>query len=296
MMKNKIPVTYTCKVISIEDDLNGGRIKARLSPVDDHVLDIDLPYAFPLIPKMLHIKPKVGETVEIICADANNPHSERFYIGPVISQPQHMYMDPFDFSSRSLFRGSVKTPDPNIDMDANTHGALPEDDDIALVGRTDADIILKDEEVRIRCGVRRTNGINKDKVSFNRLDPAYIKLKYNENGATYTDNNTNEKQEYKSTVTIAADRVNLLGHDSDTPFNLTDKNDLVSDEEMTKILETAHVLPYGDTLVEFLKLFVKVFAEHTHPIGNLTPCKPDTFRKLISYDFNTLLSKVVRIN
>lgn len=295
-MAHKIPVTYTCRVISVEDDLNGGRIKARLSPADDHVLDQDLPYAFPYMPKMLHIKPKIGETVEIICTDANNPHSERFYIGPVISQPQHMFMDPFDFSSRSLFRGSIKTPDKNIEMDKNTHGAFPEYDDIALLGRADSDLILKEDEVRLRCGVRRTSGSNRSSVMFNKTDPTYIKLKYNENGAVYNDTVYGGEQEYKSTATIVADRINLLGHDSKTPFNLTDRDHLITDEEMKKILEQGHVLPYGDKLVEFLKLFIKAFTQHTHPIGNSPPCKPDTYLKLVSYDLNSLLSNSVRIN
>jgi hypothetical protein len=181
-------------------------------------------------------------------------------------------------------------------MDANTHGAFPEDNDIALVGRADSDIILKDEEVRVRCGVRRTSGVARTEVSFNKADPTYIKLKYNENSRQYRDPNTKEEQEYKSTATIVADKINLLSHDSTTPFTLTDRKDLVSDDEMKKILEEAHALPYGDKLIEFLDLFRGEYLAHTHPIANLPPCKPDSYLRLVSYDLKQLLSKSIKIN
>ena len=65
---------------------------------------------------------------------------------------------------------------------------------------------------------------------------------------------------------------------------------------MQKIIEQAHKLPYGDVLVDFLILFVKTFAEHTHPYPGLPPCHTSDYINTISYDLNQILSESVRIN
>ena len=53
-------------VTSVIDPNDGCRIKARILTDDDALSDGDLPYAFPLLPKMVHITTKVGEAVIII--------------------------------------------------------------------------------------------------------------------------------------------------------------------------------------------------------------------------------------
>ena len=53
-----------CEVLSVVDDNDGLRIKVRLYPEDVKYKTIkELPYCFPLLPKHLHINPKVGECV-----------------------------------------------------------------------------------------------------------------------------------------------------------------------------------------------------------------------------------------
>ena len=56
----------TGEVISINDNWDGERIKARIRPFDNHLKDEDLPFSYPFLPKMIHIKPKVGEAVLLI--------------------------------------------------------------------------------------------------------------------------------------------------------------------------------------------------------------------------------------
>ena len=77
------------EVVDIKDVNNGGRIRARIRPTDNTIkLDNKIPYAFPLLPKMLHVKPKLHEMVLVVLSDDKDEGSQRYYIGPVISQPQ----------------------------------------------------------------------------------------------------------------------------------------------------------------------------------------------------------------
>ena len=46
--------------------------KIRLTPEDNGTLDEDLPYVFPLLPKMLHVKPQIGELVLVIFTFVTN--------------------------------------------------------------------------------------------------------------------------------------------------------------------------------------------------------------------------------
>jgi hypothetical protein len=295
-MTDKNAILPVAEVISVYDNSEGGRIQVRLLPDDAKLTNAELPFAFPLLPKMIHIRPKVGESVFVIKSDITNGMSNRFYIGPIISQPQFKYKDPYRYSSRSLFDGSIVSPVEAPSMNPNTHGAYPEEDDVAFGGRDNADIIYKDNEVRIRCGVHKSNQADKTDIIFNELDPAYIKLKHSDYKQSYVEKGSGKNIEYRSSVNVVADRINLISHDSKTGFNITDKKDLISDDEMQIILENAHVLPYGDKLVEFLKLFLRAFKVHTHPYAGLPPCQDDNFIMVDSYNLDNILSDSVRIN
>ena len=283
-------VLKICQVIDVYDENDGDRIKVRLSPEDDKLTDDKIPFAFPLLPKHIHIKPKVGEMVLIILTKVGNGYSNRYYIGPIISQPQYLDEDSMLINALSLYPGSYKEPDVAPRTNVDSHGALANDKDVALYGRKKGDIILTDDDVRIRCGCRLKDKSVKGGVVFNRTDPAYIHLKH-------TDEKRGEgEQEYRSTATVVADNINLISSLSKDVFKTNDKKELITDNEMSKILEKAHVLPYGDILVDFLKLFLKAFAEHTHPYPGITPCATSDYIQATTYDLNKILSEHVRIN
>jgi hypothetical protein len=283
-------VLKICQVIDVNDNTDGQRIKVRLSPEDDRKSDDQIPFAFPLLPKLVHIKPKVGELVLVILTEVNNGYSNRYYIGPIISQPQFMYKDDFLINAMSLYPGAFKEPDVAPSTNAESHGSLAGDDDIAIYGRNKSDIILTDDDVRIRCGSRLKNSTEKGGLSFNRLDPAFIHLKHSDT------KRGNDEDKYRSTATIVADKINLIGNLSNEPFRTTDKKHMIDDNEMQKIIDRAHELPYGDILIDFLKLFVNAFANHVHPYPGLPPCQTSDYINTISYDLNKILSDSVRIN
>ena len=298
-----------CPVEYVDDNSKGLRIKVRIQPYDNGK-DITqepniknkgngVPWCFPLLPKMLHVNPKVGELVIVFCQQPNSPKSQRLFFGPIISQD---YMLDYDFdyfksnvksSARRLFSGGapdkVYAPFPNPDEDGENEGTIPEREDVAIRGRSNTDIILKDSETHIRCGFKKTpDSATKDKLHFNDKDLAYILMRYRASD--------DETGEYNSSVNIVADRINLLSHDSNTYFDMGDRKDLISDNEMKKILDKAHELPYGDVLVDFLKCFVDIFKRHVHPYSGIPPTLAATDTQMLSPEWNSMLSKSIRIN
>jgi hypothetical protein len=290
-MNIKIQGVRFCRVISIDDDTDADRIKVRLSPEDNSKTINDIEYAFPLLPKMLHIKPKVGEAVLVLLAINNDGNSQRYYIGPVISQDHRIYNDPYFMGGDSFLRGAFKKFDVAPRMNSDLNGLLPNDDDIVIRGRKNADIQITDDDIRIKAGVKLVNNNDPYKINFNIKNPSYFKLKY------HVDDLDDGS---KSTATIVADKISLLSNTSPNYFKLTDREHLINDNELNKVISSAYKLPYGEKLVEFLKTFVDAFVNHTHNYAMLPPNPYHTSeilaKKIDMLDNQTMLSDTVRIN
>lgn len=257
---------YLGNVISVKDDYDGCRIRVKVNNIDQYDAEEDIPYAFPLLPKHLQVKPKVGENVIVLLLDPKKPKGNRFYIGPIISQPQNLYKDTFELGSTNLMVGGNLTPSPAINNDADCEGVLPKDGDVAILGRMDSDIILSDNDLRIRCGVKKVNETDKTKMTFNRINPSFIKLKMH-------DEVINEEGNSRSSASIVADEINLIANQGIPYVNAYDRDEQITDEAMKKLIASSRALPYGDTLVEFLRAFLQMFKSHTHRYSNLPPCK-----------------------
>ena len=91
-MANETPTTMfeLCEVISVDDPAGGDRILARFSS-DNKTKNSELPWAIPFLPKMLHVKPKVGELVGMFNIVNWDKESARFYIGPFVTQHVDMH-------------------------------------------------------------------------------------------------------------------------------------------------------------------------------------------------------------
>lgn len=280
-----------CKVISVDDDSDAGRIRVRLIPEDNKTKDADLPYAYPLLPKMFHIIPKKGEAVYVDTQNVGDSRSIRRYIGPIISQNNHMLYEPFELKALSTMRGSRISPEVAESLKPETEGAYPTKEDVALMGRKYADIILTENDVRLRSGVKLVDDKNTSNVEFNSKNPAFLKLRYNPE-EQHADNDS-----YNSTAAVVADKVLLLGNvPKDGNIITTDKKELLTDERIKELIEKTHELPYGDKLVEFLDMFIDVFVNHVHPFPIDPPCQTDDIVNLENYDLGTLLSNSIRIN
>lgn len=289
-------ILYFCEVKQVIDDQAGLRIKVQIPTVDTSDNPDDWPWAYPLLPKHLHINPNLGECVIVILKDLGAPFNERFFIGPVISQQYYLPNDSYYHSALRMVEGSgcMVQPRPNPILDPDNEGNILDRRDIALQGRDDSEIIFKPSEIRLRCGFKPgydSSDVDK-RLHYNKTDPAYILMRYRYN------RDENDK-EFKSSINIVADRINLLSHDSPNVFNLTDKKDLITDNEMKKILQQAHPMVYGDKLIEFLYTFLDVFVRHSHswaqsPAGETLMETDKDF--CLNTDLRAMLSKSIKLN
>lgn len=262
-------------VIDIKDEYDGCRIKAKILGADKRKTDDEIPYAFPLLPKHLQIKPKINEAVFVFLADGDKENGIRYYIGPIISQPQYLFKDPYAFGATTLIGNTGKKPSPSMSNNSQCDGVLPKDDEVALLGRKNSDIILGNDDLRIRCGVKSVNTNNTQLIAFNKQNPSFIKLKLHNNPI-----GGNNGQYMQSSATIVADEINLLSNYGTPYFNVYDTNEQITDDVMKEIVNKGHLLPYGDKLVEFLLLFLQMFKSHTHKYSNLPPCPDEASENL----------------
>lgn len=251
-------------VVSNIDPAGAGRVAVRLAPDDNDKKNNEIEVsAFPLNPKMFYVRPKIGEGVFVLFANNNDGKSQRYYIGPIISQPHRMYFEPFFMGGDRYQKGAIDGFDVNPLLDDEAYGAYQGPDDVAIMGRKNCDILISNDDVRIRAGVKIVDDNDNYNVVFNEKDPAYIKLKYH-NPPLVGDNH--------STATIVADKINLLSNKSTDPdIETTDRDDLITDEELNKVLQDAYSLPYGEKLVALLKKMINVFNSHTHDYICLPP-------------------------
>lgn len=283
------------RVININDDTDGDRIKARVLPADQYKTDDNIAYAFPILPKMFRVKPKVGEAVLIVTPD-DDQRGQRYYFGPIVSQPQFMDYDDFIAGATTLLKGALKEPEKAPSLIPDSVGCIPSDEEVGVYGRGNSDIIIGEDNVRIRSGVRKIETKNSEKaLTFNGSDPSFIKLKY------YNDGLKTDSGITKSSAIIGGNDIVLASSDGDPYFSFNDKDESVSDETFKEMLEKAHQLPYGDILVDFLQSFIKMFKSHTHKYHNLPPC-PDSESLKFDTNYpsenldNILLSKHIKIN
>ncbi len=287
---------YIGKVVSLGTNIFDDHIiKVRLKGIDDKVSDKILVDCHPFLPRHLNIIPKIGEWVKILFWNNSNKQQNRDYIGPVISQPQKLKKDTeTPFSTKLLSRVS---PETSKEVLADSKGAYPEKDDIALQGRDNTDIIQREKgEVVIRSGKHKVD----DNLKLNKDNPSFIHQKISDDGKTTTTN-------------IVANKINLITHDGSPTYRglVKDKNsdDIVDmfsgkipDKIQKQINENGHSVIYGDKMVEFIELIKKFLVVFSLPYngGAINETSPgwDILQEILKFDLNegSFRSKNVKIN
>lgn len=281
-----------------EGGSDGNRIKVRLDEGDKtYRTKDDLPWCFPLLPKTFQSTPQEGESVFVITAQGGDVDSQRYYIGPVISQPQYFEKAPHD-TSTSLIEGGKFSPLPKMSMNANSDGAFPSVRDVAVIGRGQEDVMLRyvpstmSSEVDIRAGIRQADLTDLESVGnteYNASDPAYIQVKHKPGLSTAGN----------SVVNIVADNVNIMSnYDNDVSRNIHDHDDLVVGENTDDVIRSLHQVPHGDALVELLKIIKGALLEHVHGIcgGRQKGDNSGFIDKLKDYNIDSILSQYVRVS
>jgi hypothetical protein len=278
-------------VESNSDDADANRIKVRIKGVDDHIgTTSNLPHAFPLVQKFIHVVPKVGESVWVMTPDINNPFIDRLYIGPIISQPQQLEKDSHVGNATAGLSGGFAKLKAAPSTIPENEGVYPNVGDIAIQGRKNTDITFKDSEILIRAGKFKI----RDKIDgipqFNKDNPSYIQIKQD---VTYNDKSV-------SVTNVVSDKINLLTHEEGSPrFSLANQKSMISDDEMVRILDQAHPLVFGDLLIEYLELFKDAMVNHVHAYDGMKPedmAGQMKIKKFLEFDVSKIISKNIKIN
>lgn len=266
------------EVLQLEDNLEtaadgeimrnsfGRRIKVRLFE-DGQDIDINsLPWVWPILPKHLQITPKVGEMVMVFLQSLDSPKGNRFYVGPIISQDYYLNHGG-KYEALSLLQGISTKPLCHPKGNPNNDGTYPDADVIAIQGRGDSAVWLKDEELRLMCGHKpqwknRSDVERADpgSLTFNKLNLGYIQMKYDK----FRDKKNNE---FNSVINVVADRINLISHNgADSNGNLTvnDQTELMDKNSIENLASDGESMVYGNELIKFLEQFRQIFADHTH--------------------------------
>lgn len=276
--EDNIKNIYWGEVISIEDKTDGGRIKVRINGLDNQLVNENLVDCYPLIPKFLHIYPKVGEIVRIIIEDNRYPQRSRYWVGSVISQPQKLNFDS-RFSALSTTNLGVSAPETAPRYIPDAKGIYPNIEDVALLGRCNTDIILRERDLELRAGKH----VLENNLSLNKKNPASLRLSLDKTTGTTTTISSN---------LISADRIALISHGGFPKFKTTD----IDSEYRDKIFLESHPLGRGDIIVEALELLRKAIIQHIHPYSGLSPDKSGILIDLEKVDFNQILNRDIVIN
>jgi hypothetical protein len=297
------------EVVSVYDEKNLGRIKVKLfgstsAGGDKNITKEDLAWCTPMLPKVFSVTPKVGEAVIIFQFNQNLTHADRLYLGPIISQPNKLRKDAFIETALAGFNFGHQETSSDIRLRPELAGVFPNIDDISVQGRFNTDITQKENEVVIRAGKFVEVAKNSETpygIEFNKTSQGYFQLK----------NNTSIGNNQKGTMTnIVSNKINLLTHNGSPSFNLNNKNGLISDFELLKIISPeelggAHRLPFGDVLLEYLKLLKNALLLHVHNNNGLPPTDLTTSGNIQAIEAfklkaanleNRMLSNNIRIN
>lgn len=272
-------------VVAPSNDPSGaGRCKVRIRELDKEIrLDSDLPWVNPMLPKFLGITPKRGETVKVFTFDRKNTRINRFFIGPLISQPQKFEFDPHFYESRSgLDQGLLAFKkawflDPQARMGETNWAVIPSSEDIALNGRKNEDFMLRYgdfyDEVIFRSGKYDPKKFTK----LNEKNPGYLSVVYLQEEGIEQQSSKKFITEDRSHINVVADQINLISHKGSNKKGNAPAI-LNSDDPEKQILtenNKLHEVPYGDMFWEFVTR-VKDFVEsHIHEGGGVAATPPD---------------------
>ena len=297
-------------VLQVEDNMDtassntlsknsfGRRIKVKLAEDDPNIEPKDAPWVFPLLPKHLQIMPKLGEQVMVFFQDIDGSLGNRFYIGPIISQ-DYFLDNGGRYEAYSLLKGIGTKPLCHPKGNSENDGTYPDSDMIAIQGRGDAAMWLKDEELRLMCG-HKPNWKNRSTLEsadpgslmFNKNNLSYIQMKYD------AFNGGNDGGSFNSVINVVADRINLVTHngaDKDSKLTVNDQTELMTKESIEHFAENGERMIYGDKLISFLDNFRQLFLEHSHNWSLDKPNISSSYDEFRNKNLEELLCKTIRL-
>ena len=194
--KNYRQIMYMGRCVNSDDPYMLGRV--RVYPEDQNIADRlasvynfneekdawnnNDPFVFlPLLPYFIYQVPKVGELVHVIYTNPDYKTLKgQYYIQGPFSSPTSIYNENYNSAKTFLDSGIRNRPYPAVKnkngtyFNTKTEGVFPEPGDVAILGRNNTDVILKDNEVLIRAG--KHNKFSKLEMPTANLNRAFIQL------------------------------------------------------------------------------------------------------------------------
>jgi hypothetical protein len=271
---------YHAIVRDITDLAKKNRIKAEIVTIDnngkmqagrDKNLSIDqLPICIPLVPEFVHVRPKVGECVLLLVENPSDITSVRYWIGPLRTSQINLDYESFETSNSMYNRSDYNNKEifkTTNDNNQKISDELPQQSEIALQGRNDADIILKNRELVIVTGK-----FQKQTVEINKLHPCYVQLKQFDDNPVSTSGALSSAQNNTfipfSQTNIVGTNINLIsveGKNRNIKSKTIESN--TNQKNLDRFGDTAkqlHPLVFGDNLVDLLKVIVSFSLSHIH--------------------------------
>lgn len=317
------PIWHYGIVTDINDPFNAGRIKVRIygngnDGLDDDtplITNVNLPWCEPLMPKFLNFVPKVGEMVKVVTFDYRNKKIRRQYIGPIIGQ-----QTPLDFKKSEYNDAKFKVENGtyvsnwslNSQASDGSWKIYPNKEDIAILGRINTDLILKDtsyyNEITLRSGKIKPDTLTKTPKGglspyvLNKKNPSYISINFTQAEAFKNSKAIDivklNLQKDRSHINVVADNINLISHAGSNKKGYT-RTILKGEDVLTQIKtenEKLHPLPYGDVLWEFLNVLRPYIEGHIHKASRREPDGDITKKNLIKWFNDNMGNEVSKPN
>lgn len=270
---------YYGEVVSINDETDGGRIKVKILGLDNKTTDNnELPDCYPLLPKHFHIFPQVGEMVRVFIDDVRYPMRGRFWMGSIISQPQKIEYDSI-YTALSTTNLSLISPERAPSTFPDAQGVFPDKKDIALVGRKNTDVILRDKQLELRAGKHEVDNV----LKLNIDNPATVTLTFEPE---------QDSSNYYSNTIVASDKIAIISHNGEPQF----KAARLSADDRARIFEEGHPMVRGDVLVEALNIIRRAIIAHIHGYAGISADKNSIIKDLESLNFEGMLQQNVVTN
>jgi hypothetical protein len=292
---------HMAKVISVDDTLNVGRIKVFIDGIDSTTGDeTNIPFAYPLMSRIVHVMPKVGEAVLVFLADNNKNYehsfyANRFWIGPIISNYEYIKNDNHDVPGGSTvdfdqpitknltYDPLQKKSKPKKETEADIFpvdsslASKPESDldNVTLVGRNNTDIIQSKNKVTTRAGKHKKD----DPTKLNLSNPSYSILEFIDENTSYG--------------LTASNEIFLISHKGRYRFKK-----ILTNEDIEDLRKNTQSMLYGELTVKYLQILTNAFLSHIHQHPQNQPVKTESVVALEAQlrDIQNLLAKNIKIN
>lgn len=288
---------YPAIVINIDDPTEQNRIIARIISLDQDgnikggrdrdIQDDKLPFCVPMLPEHFHVRPLVGEMVYIFLENPSDNSAPRYYIGPMISSKLKLPYQEYKEAVK-IFDYTIFNVNKNTKSEPKVASAFPEQADVAIQGRGDADLILRQREAYLVAGKFKQNS-----TTINTETPSYLQLKQ-------YDNVTTGPLKLYSQANLQSTNINIfspIGKFRDNSLSQFEKNEDL--KSFGDFAATLHPVVFGDELVKLLDLIIKLLLTHIHTPQNplLATSESKSLQEYtVDGSLQNLLSKYIRVN